>query len=136
MALKRADVRSQQATDLTAEAVQSTTLTFQRVHDVHCGDSLSLRVLRVRDRISDHVLEEDLEHSASLFVDQTGDTFYTATTSKTANRWLGDALDVITQHLTVTFRASFSQSLSALSSTRHFELLQRRLQRAQTIRDV
>jgi hypothetical protein len=112
---------------LTAEAVQSTTLTFQRVDDVHGCDGLSFRVLRVGDGISDDVLEEDLEHSACLFVDQTRDTLHATTTSKTTNGRLCDALDVITQNLSVTFRSTLSQTLATLSATRHDELRRIRL---------
>ena len=42
-------------------------------------------MLRVRYRVTDNILEEDLENTASLFVDKTRDTFHTATTGETAN---------------------------------------------------
>ncbi len=50
---------------------------FQRVHDVHGG--LSLGVLGVSNGITDHVLQEHLQHTAGLLVDQTGDTLDSAT---------------------------------------------------------
>jgi hypothetical protein len=58
VALKRADVvpPAVRALRLTAESVQSTTLAFQRIDDVHGSDGLSLGVLRVRDGITDDVL--------------------------------------------------------------------------------
>jgi hypothetical protein len=44
----------------------------------------------VCDRITDNVLQEDLENTTGLLVDKTRDTFHTATTSKTANSlWSG-----------------------------------------------
>lgn len=42
-------------------------------------------MLRVRYRITDNILEEDLENTAGLLVDKTRDTFHTATTGETAN---------------------------------------------------
>ena len=41
---------------LTAESVQSTSLPFQGVDNVHGGDGLSLGVLGVGDSITDDVL--------------------------------------------------------------------------------
>eukprot|EP00966_Prymnesium_polylepis_P243021 5620259-Prymnesium_polylepis.1 len=55
---------------LTAEAVQRAALALEGVHDVHGRDGLAARVLRVSDRITDHVLEEHLEHTAGLLVDK------------------------------------------------------------------
>lgn len=48
------------------------------------GD-IPLGVLSVRDRVTDDVLEEDLEDTASLLVDETRDTLDTATAGKTTN---------------------------------------------------
>lgn len=80
---------------LTSESVQGTSLAFQSVDDVHGGDCLALGVLGVGDCISDHVLEEDLEDSSGFFVDESRDTFYTTSTSQSADGWLGDSLDVV-----------------------------------------
>ena len=55
---------------LTAESVESATLSLERIDDVHGGDGLSLGVLGVGDRIADHVLEEHLQDTASLLVDE------------------------------------------------------------------
>ncbi|KAF3840682.1 hypothetical protein F7725_006544 [Dissostichus mawsoni] len=56
-----------------------------------------------------------------LLVDQTGDTLHSATASQTADSWLGDSLDVITENFTVTLGASFAESLSSFSSSTHFQ---------------
>jgi hypothetical protein len=42
-------------------------------------------MLGVCDRITDNVLQEDLENATGLLVDKTRDTFHTATASETAN---------------------------------------------------
>lgn len=46
---------------------------------------IPLGVLRVRDRVTDDILEEDLEDTTSLLVDETRDTLDTATAGKTTN---------------------------------------------------
>ena len=93
---------------LTTEAVQGAALSLQSVDHVHGGDGLALGVLGVGDGITDDVLEEHLQDTAGLFVDEPGDTLHTTTASETADGWLGDTLDVITQHLPVTLGASLS----------------------------
>ena len=104
---------------LTSESVQGTSLTLQGVDDVHGCDGLTLGVFRVGDGIADDVLEEDLEHTASLLVDQAGDTLDTATTGQTANSRLGDTLDVITQDFAMTLSASLAESFTSLTTSRH-----------------
>ncbi len=106
-------------TCLSSEAVQSASLSFQRVHDVHGGDGLSLGVLGVSNGITDHVLQEHLQHTASLLVDQTGNTLDSAAASETTDGGFGDALDVIPQNFTVTLSASFPESFTAFASSRH-----------------
>jgi hypothetical protein len=55
VALKRA-VSFVDGPVLTSESVQGSALSFQCINDVHCGDGLSLGMLRVRDRVADNVL--------------------------------------------------------------------------------
>jgi len=67
---------------LTAsKTVQSSSLSLQSVDDVHSGDGLSLGVLSVRDSVSDHILQEHLEHTPRLFIDQAGNTLDSTTAS-------------------------------------------------------
>lgn len=106
---------------LTAESVQRASLTLERVDDVHGGDGLALGVLGVGDGVTDNVLEENLEHATCLLVDEARDTLDATTTGKTANSRLGDALDVVAQHLAVTLRASFTQTLASFTTARHDE---------------
>lgn len=47
--------------------------------------SIPLSVLGVGDRVTDDVLEEDLQDTAGLLVDQARDTLDTATTRKTTD---------------------------------------------------
>ena len=50
---------------------------------------------RTGDRVADDVLEEDLQHAASLLVDEARDALDSSTTSETTDRGLGNALDVV-----------------------------------------
>ena len=85
----------------------------------------------VGDRVPDDVLEEDLEDTTGLFVDETGDTLHTTTTSETTNSRLGDTcgttlvssyilpgslagtrtLDVVTKNLAMTLSTTLSETL-------------------------
>ena len=70
--------------------------------DVHGSDSLPLEVLGVGDGIPDHVLKEHLENATSLLIDEARDPLNSSPPRQTADGGLGDALDVVSQHLTVT----------------------------------
>ncbi|XP_058479739.1 uncharacterized protein LOC131455893 [Solea solea] len=83
---------------LTAEAVQGAALPLKSVDHVHGGDSLPLGMLGVSDGVTDDVLQEHFEHTASLLVDEAGDTLDSSAASQTANGGLGDSLDVITEN--------------------------------------
>ena len=96
------------ADNLSAETVEGLSLTLEGVHDIHSDDSLTAGVLGVGDRVTDDIFKEDLENTTGLFVDETGDTLDTTTTSETADSGLGDTLDVIAKDLTVTLGASLS----------------------------
>jgi len=104
---------------LVAETVKNTTLPLESVDDVEGGDGLALGVLGVGNSVTNSVLEEDLEDTTSLLVDQTRDTLDTTTTSQTADSGLGDTLDVVTKDLAVPLGATLAQTLASLSSTRH-----------------
>ena len=108
---------------LAAEAVQGAALALERVDDVHGGDRLSAGVLRVGDGVADDVLEEDLEHAAGLLVDEARDALDAAAAREAADGGLGDALDVVSQHLPVTLSASLSQSLSSFATSGHVAVL-------------
>jgi len=70
----------------------------------------------VRDRITDNILQENLENSAGLLIDKTRDTFHTATASETANSRLCDTLDVVTKNLAVALGTALAQTLRRRSS--------------------
>ena len=109
---------------LTAEAVQGAALALQCVHHVQSSYGFPARVLGVGDCVSDDILKEDLQDTASLFVDEATNTLNTATSSQTADGRLRDALNVIAQHLAVTLGATFAEALSTLTASGHDSLLE------------
>ena len=93
---------------LSSKSVKSSALTLQGVDDVEGCDSLAARVLGVGDSIPDDVLEEDLQNTSGLLIDKAGDTLDASTTSQSANSGLCDALDVVSEHLSVPLGTSLS----------------------------
>jgi len=55
---------------LTSETVEGATLALEGVDDIHGGDGLPLGVLGVGDGVTDDVLQEDLQDSTGLLVDE------------------------------------------------------------------
>ena len=106
---------------LTSETVKGLALTLKGVNNVHGSDSLTTGVFSVGDGVANDVLEEHLEDTTSLFVNQTRNTFNTTTTGKTTNSGLGNSLDVVAKDLTMTLGASLSKSLSSFSSSCYSE---------------
>ena len=107
---------------LTSESVQGASLPLEGIDHIHGGDSLPLGVLGVGDGITDDILEENLENTTGLLVDEAGDALDTTTTSQTADGGLGDTLDVITKNLPVALGAPLSESLSSFAASSHVDL--------------
>ena len=107
------------AVSLTSESVQGASLPLEGIDHVHGGDGLPLGVFGVGDGIPDDVLEEHLEDTTGLLVDESGDTLDSATARQPPDGGLGDALDVVSQHLPVTLGASLAQSLSSFTTSGH-----------------
>lgn len=104
---------------LASESVEGSSLSFQRIHDIHGGDGLSLGMLGVGHGISDDVLQEHLEDTAGFLIDETRNSLHASSSSQTTNGGLGDTLDVISQHLAMALGSSLPQPLSSFASSRH-----------------
>ena len=65
-------------------------------------------MLSVSDCIPNNVLQEYFEDASGLLIDQARDTLDTSTTSQSPDCWLCDSLDVVPEHLPVSFGASLS----------------------------
>ena len=70
----------------------------------------SAKVGRIETRET-NVLQKDLENTSGLFVDETGDTLDTTSTSETTDGGLGDTLDVVAEDLAVTLGTALSETL-------------------------
>ena len=103
--------------NLTSESVQGAALALEGVDDVHGSDGLAASVLGVGHGVTHHVLQEDLEDTAGLLVDQTRDTLDTSTASKTADSGLGDTLDVVAKNLAVALSSTLSKALSSFTTS-------------------
>ncbi len=104
---------------LSSESVEGASLALEGVDNVHGSDGLAASVLRVGDGVADDVLQEDLEDSSGLLVDEAADALHSSSAGQTANGRLGDSGNVVAQNLAVTLGASLSESLGSLSSSRH-----------------
>jgi hypothetical protein len=104
---------------LTSKSVEGATLTLEGVDDVHGGHGLPLGVLGVGDGIADDVLQEDLEDSAGLLVDEAGNALDTATTGQTTDGGLGDALDVVSKDLAMPLGSALAKSFSSFATSGH-----------------
>ena len=106
---------------LTSESVESTSLSLESVDDIHGSDGLPLGVLGVGDGISDNVLQEHLQNSTGLLIDESGNTLDSTTSCQPSDCGLGDTLDVVSQNFPVTLGASLSKSFASFSTSSHVE---------------
>merc|ERR1719300_1971715 len=107
---------------LTAESVEGTTLPLQCVDHIHGSDSLPLGVFSVGDSIPDDILQEDFQNSSGLLIDESGYALDSSSSGQPTNGWFGDALDVVPQHLAVTFGTTLSKAFSSFAASRHVVL--------------
>merc|ERR1712198_80022 len=107
--------------ELSSETIEGPALPLQGVHHIHGSHSLPLGMLGVGHSITDDVLQENLENTPSLFIDETTNALDTTPSCKSPNCRLGDALDVIPQHLAMPLGSTLSQSLTSFASSSHGE---------------
>ena len=104
---------------LTSESVESTSLSLESVDDIHGSDGLPLGVLGVGDGISDNVLQEHLQNSTGLLIDQSRDTLDSSTSGQSSDGRFGDSLDVVSQHFPVSLGSSLSKTFASFSTSSH-----------------
>jgi hypothetical protein len=105
--------------NLGTEAVESAALALESVDHIESGHGLAASVLGVGDGITNDVFKEDLEDTAGLLVDETGDTLDTTTASQTADSGLGNTLDVIAQNLAMALGTTLSEAFATFTTSRH-----------------
>merc|ERR1719377_305259 len=91
-----------------AEAVDGAALALQRVDHVECCHGFPPRMFGVGDRVTENVLQERLQDTSRLIVDQRTDPLDATAASQTTDGWLGDAIDVVSHHLSGTCCAAFA----------------------------
>ena len=106
---------------LTTESVQGTSLSFESIDYIHGGDSLPLGMLGICDGITDNVLQENLEDTTSLLVDESRDTLHTTTTSQPTDGRFSDTLDIITKNLAMPLGSSLPQTFASLAASSHVD---------------
>ena len=94
--------------DLSAKTIEGLSLTLDGINDIHDSTSLMASMIGVSNRVVDDILEEDLEHTTCLLVNETGDTLVTDKVGKTVDGGLGDALDIVAKDLAMTIGVSLS----------------------------
>ena len=77
---------------LASKAIEGTTLPLQGIHNIHSSDGLPLSMLGVGDSIADDILQEDLQDTPSLLVDETTDALHTTPPCESADGRLGYSL--------------------------------------------
>ena len=107
---------------LASEAVDGSSLALEGVDNVEGGDGLAAGVFCVGDRVTDDGLQERLEDSAGLLVDEAGDSLDSTAAGETADGGLGDSLDVVPKDLAVALGSSLAEALSSLATSGHLEL--------------
>ncbi|KAF7801846.1 histone H4 [Senna tora] len=98
----------------TSESIQGPPLPLERIHHIHGCHRLPPGMLRVGHRIANHVLQEDLEHSASLLIDQAADSLDVSSSCQSPSRRLHDSLNVVVKNLAMPLRSSLSAALTLL----------------------
>merc|ERR1711872_672370 len=102
-----------------AEAVQGPALPLEGIDNVHSSDGLPLGMLSVGNSVADDILQEHLQDTSGLFIDQTTDPLDSSSSGQPSDGRLGDALDVAPQDLPMPLGASLAKSFSSFSTTSH-----------------
>ena len=71
--------------------MQGAALACDRVHHVHVDHCLAVGVRSVGHSVTDHVLDEHLEHTAGLIVHEAGNALRATAPSQAAVGMLGDS---------------------------------------------
>merc|ERR1711862_205672 len=102
---------------LSSEAIEGPALPLRGIHHVHGSHSLPLRMLSVGHSVTDDILQENLQNTPGLLVDETTDSLDTTPSCKSPDCRLGDALDVVPQHFSVSLGSTLAQALSTFASS-------------------
>ena len=94
--------------NLSSKAIEGPSLPLQGIDNVKGCDCLTTSVLSVGDCIPDDILQEHLEDASGLLINESRDTLDTSTASKSADGWLCDSLNVVSEHLSMALGTTLS----------------------------
>ena len=94
--------------NLSSEAIQGPALALESIDNIKCCHCLPASMLCVGHCIPDDILQEDLQDTSCLLIDEPRNTLDSTSASKSADGWLCDSLDVIPENLSVTLSTSLS----------------------------
>jgi len=80
------------------ETVNGAALPFEGINHIEGRYGLSSRMLGVRDRVTEGILQKSFEDSPGFFINKSADTLDTAAPRKTANSGLCDTGDIVLQN--------------------------------------
>jgi hypothetical protein len=83
-------------------------LSLESVNYIKSSDSLPAGMLSVSDSVTDDVLKEHFQHTSGLFIDEARDTLDTTSSCETTDCRLRDALDVVSEDLSVPLGTAFA----------------------------
>merc|ERR550517_2349027 len=104
---------------LSSKAIQSTPLPLESIDNIHSSNGLPLGMLGVGDGVPDHVLQEHLQDTPGLLVDQARDSLDATHSCKSSDGRLRDALDVVPQDFPVSLGSSLAKTLASFSKSGH-----------------
>merc|ERR1712212_508722 len=117
--IQMANQRGEKKRGLASKAIEGSTLSLEGIHNIHGSDSFPLGMLSVGNGVTNDVLQEDLQDTSGLLIDETRDPLHPTPPSQTTDSGLGDPLDVVSQHFAVSLSTSLAQAFSTLASTSH-----------------
>lgn len=98
-----------------SKSIHCLSLSLESVDDILWGDSLTLGVISVDQRVANNNLEEGLEHFTCLWVDCRRNSLDTSTTSETADGGFCDA----SEHVFVFWSVFGLSKTFSLTFSRH-----------------
>ena len=94
-------------------------MTLKGIYNIHGSDSLAFGVFSVSDGIPDYVLKEHFQDASGFLIDETRDTLHATSACQASDCRLGDALDIVPQHLAMPLGSALPKTLASFSASSH-----------------
>ncbi|WVZ03616.1 hypothetical protein V8G54_024422, partial [Vigna mungo] len=93
--------RNYQSIESASKTIECPSLSLQRIHHVHGRNSLPPSVLGIGHSVANHILQEYLQHSSGLFIDQSTDPLHATSSRQSPYRRFRYALNVVPKNFPV-----------------------------------